>query len=308
MELFIAELRAREQDALAAVGVTRGRGADASIRERHQRRMDGLKSLLEERIRLEKDVPLAPDDEATWYVELVSNLESLLGDHGERLHREASEDWSRLVKFDISRYPESGSEEQIREWVQRERKIEDSIFARDHNDRLTGWYSRRCRFLDKAVDDCLALVEPYRLKAEIMQAEREHQRRVPVVSSTQPHITLNINHSQVAGLNVAGAVGTIQATVNTLQTAGQEKIAEALKALTEAIAAESSLTPEARRESLELVSGIGEELELPEDQRRPGVFRSLGQGLKKVLGQAGNLKALYEMVQSAAKAAGYELP
>src|SRR6266487_3125765 len=43
------------------------------------------------------------------------------------------------------------------------------------------------------------------------------------------NITLNISNNQITGLNVGGTVGSIQATVNSLQTAGADKLAEALK-------------------------------------------------------------------------------
>ena len=107
---------------------------------------------------------------------------------------------------------------------------------------------------------------------------------------------------------MAGVVGSIQATVNNLQNAGEGKIAEALKALTEAIAADASLSVEAKRESLAHVSAIGEELARPPEQRRPSVLRTVAGGLVGLIGHADKVYALYEILKTATRASGYELP
>jgi len=147
------------------------------------------------------------------------------------------------------------------------------------------------------------LRDEYHHEADIMKGEREHAAKIP---PPPPIITLNISQSQIAGLNVGGTVGTIQATVNSLQTAGAEKLAEALKALAEAIPRANTLPDEAKRESLELVSVMGDELA---GQRRHVILRSIGETLKGLLVHAGEAYGAYETVKVAVKlTTGYDLP
>jgi hypothetical protein len=228
--------------------------------------MATLKAIVAERLRLETEYPLAPNDEATWYGDLVGSIRAIMASHGERVFQETLQDWYRFLG------------------------------------------SPTVKLFD-ARRDIDALRDARLREAEIMKGEREYQKRVVPVPSTRSPIILNISHSNIAGLNVDGVVGSIQATVNTLQTGGEEKIAEALKALAEAIAAEATLSAETKRESLELLSGIGDELARPGDQRRPGVLRTIGASLKVLVSNPDKVYAAYEMLKVAVKATtGIELP
>jgi hypothetical protein len=142
---------------------------------------------------------------------------------------------------------------------------------------------------------------------DILSGEREQRKKAssPVAPS---QIILNISNSQIASLNIAGTVGSIQATVNSLQTAGAEKVAEALKTLAETIAAETSLADPVKRESLEVVSAIGDELARPAGERRPGVLRAMGGGVVGLIKHVDKVYAAYEVLKVAAKAGGFDLP
>jgi hypothetical protein len=159
------------------------------------------------------------------------------------------------------------------------------------------------RFIEDSSRQITKLREEHHHEADIIKGEREHAAKIP---PPLPAIALNISNSQIAGLNVAGTVGSIQATVNSLQTVGAEKLAEALKALAEAIPRADTLGDEAKRESLELVSVMGDELT---GQRRHVVLRSIGETLKRLLVHTGEAYGAYEAVKLGVKVfTGYDLP
>ena len=108
---------------------------------------------------------------------------------------------------------------------------------------------------------------------------------------------------------MGGVVGCIEATVNTLQTAGQEKIAEALKALAEAIAGASSMPDDVKGECLELVSAVGDELSRPTGERRTAVLRGPATLPKSLALNFDKVYAAYEIFRTLARAStGQELP
>ena len=189
------------------------------------------------------------------------------------------------------------------------------LIVRDQEGRLIRELTDDChRFLGANAEPFVTEAEEkinrlrlnYLREAEIMEAEREHAKKIP--APTPASITLNISQSQIAGLNVGGVVGTIQANLTSLQTSGEQKIADALKSLAEAIAGEASLDDATKRESLECVSAIGEELARPKGERRLTVLRSVGAGLVGLIRHADKVYAVYEILKAAARASGYDLP
>ena len=86
-------------------------------------------------------------------------------------------------------------------------------------------------FATQASDHIKILRAEYLREADLMKAERDHAAKAPPAVSPPANIVLNISHSQLVGLNVAGAVGSLQASLTTIQTGGEDRIAEALKAL-----------------------------------------------------------------------------
>jgi hypothetical protein len=189
------------------------------------------------------------------------------------------------------------------------------LILHDQEERLYRALEADCqRFLGAKSEPFVAEEKINRLRfnylheAEIMKAEREHRKKIPPPATASPNITLTISGGQIAALNVGGVVGTIKASLTSLQSAGEQKLAEALKSLAEAIAADASLSTAAKRESLECVSAMGEELAKPTSERRPGVVRAMGAGLIGLIGHADKVYAVYEILKVAAKASGYELP
>jgi hypothetical protein len=147
----------------------------------------------------------------------------------------------------------------------------------------------------------------YLYEADLMKGEREYRKKAPP-AAPPANIVLNISHSEVVGLNVAGVVDTLQASQTTIQTRGEQGIAEALKALAESIASDAALSNEAKADSLAHVSAMGEELARPPKERRAGVLRTMAGGLVGLIGHADKVYAVYEIFKTAARAGGYELP
>jgi hypothetical protein len=269
MALRRVEAEARDLEMIANKHAARGTGqSGANLVERHERRLQTLKELLAERLRLEqaeKEYPLAPEDEDRWYPDLLETILLIIHDQEARLYRELEADCGRILGGPLQ------------------------------------------PFLEEVKGKINKLRLEYIREVEIMKSEREHRKKIPP-SAEPPSITLNISRSQIAALNVGGTVGTIEANLTSLQTAGEQKIADALKALAEAIAGEASLSSAEKRESLEHASAMGEELARPQDQQRPGVLRTVAGGLVGLIRHADKVYAVYEMVKAAAKGSGYDLP
>jgi hypothetical protein len=160
-------------------------------------------------------------------------------------------------------------------------------------------------FLVQARGEVEALRAQHIREAEIMVGERLHAERVP---GSQAGVTLNINQSQVANLNLGHVVGNLQASLSNLRATGQEEIAGALKAIAEAIAKEDTLQDAEKREAVELVSAMGEEFRRPGDERRAGLLRTLGARLSQLVSGAAKAYGAYQLLKAAAKPLGYDLP
>ncbi len=82
IELLRAQLREPEASALEVLAndaVRDGWGRSGPlVMGRHERRLDTLQRLLKERIRLEKEQGLAPEDETTWQGELVGSIHGII--------------------------------------------------------------------------------------------------------------------------------------------------------------------------------------------------------------------------------------
>ena len=105
-------------------------------------------------------------------------------------------------------------------------------------------------------------------------------------------VVLNISNSTVSGLNLGTVVGDMNATLTTLEEQGNSELAQALRAVSEAIASDEQLGTE-RRELLENISLLGEEGELPAGQRRTGVVRAAYRYLGEAIAIAGHSAAVW---------------
>jgi hypothetical protein len=143
-------------------------------------------------------------------------------------------------------------------------------------------------------DECLG-------EADLLKNERELAGRVPEVSSM---VVVNISHGQVAALDLGQVLGNIQAAVNGLNASGQQELAEALKTLTEAVAAPRGLPPDQQRESVELVEALGEECARG---RRPSRLRAYAARIAQLVAESSEASGAGGALKTVARLAGFVL-
>jgi hypothetical protein len=153
--------------------------------------------------------------------------------------------------------------------------------------------------------DINQIKQEYLADARLLREERRLRHPGRAAGST---LMININHSQVAALNLGPVIGNIQGVISGLSAAGQRDLAEAIRALTEVIAAESSLQEVEKREAVELVSALGEEFARGAEQTRPGLLRTVAGRLAQIVSGIASAQGAYEAVKMAARVVGYELP
>lgn len=104
-------------------------------------------------------------------------------------------------------------------------------------------------------------------------------------------VTVNISGGVVAALNAGTIVGNLNASVTSLQEAGQAEVARALQHLAEEIARTDELG-DRRTALLELVDALGEVAADPIRRRRT-IAGSLLASLQQALGNAANLATVW---------------
>jgi len=150
-----------------------------------------------------------------------------------------------------------------------------------------------------------ALRSQYLKEAEIRRDRRALEAKMP---KPPTGITLNISQSSIANLNLGSQVGQIQSVVGGLHEKGLQEIAAAIKELTESIVSEARLADTPKREAVEMVSAISEEIAKPQAERRTSVLRMASNGLWEIVKHVDKLAAAYELVKAAARSQGIELP
>lgn len=89
-------------------------------------------------------------------------------------------------------------------------------------------------------------------------------------------------------------VDTIHQTINQLQTSGKDDVAQALKALTDAVAGSKQLSAETQAEVLDQIDELGQQATLPADKRsKSGVLKAVVKGVEDTLTSAGELAAVW---------------
>lgn len=105
---------------------------------------------------------------------------------------------------------------------------------------------------------------------------------------------LNLSGSQVGILNTGDMVNlrNIDLAVTKLSEDGNEKVAEALKEMAQALAEEQELGNKAREEAVELLSALASLADQGKEKR--GVAKALISRLLEILGAGGNLASIWE--------------
>jgi hypothetical protein len=84
----------------------------------------------------------------------------------------------------------------------------------------------------------------------------------------------NLSNSTISGLNLGTVMGSLNASVQILQTQGGQQLAEAIEKLTNAIGNSKEIKDADRKDLLENVAQISTEASSQRDQRKPGVLKA----------------------------------
>jgi hypothetical protein len=124
------------------------------------------------------------------------------------------------------------------------------------------------------------------------------------INEESKSVTLNISNSMIAGLNLGTVVGDLNASVQILAGHGEKNLADAIKALAEALAASAELQADRRKDLLEHLSAVSADLAQPPEKRRMAPLRSSINAMKEGLALATQLAALWTPVEHVLKATG----
>jgi hypothetical protein len=117
----------------------------------------------------------------------------------------------------------------------------------------------------------------------------ERKRPITVAGATFHNIT--VKDSTVGVVNT-GQLQQIDTAVSVIGRQGDPDLAKALRALTDAIAANSALGAAAQKEALEILSTLSAEAAAPQGQRRSGIAKPLIARLLEILAVSADFAAL----------------
>lgn len=113
-------------------------------------------------------------------------------------------------------------------------------------------------------------------------------RPQPVVVAGVKLHNINVNNSVVGTINT-GSIGTVDQSITALVQTGEPALAEAIKALSEAILQSGDLTRNQKNELVESLSVISKEAATPKDSRQVTVALSLLEKAMKVTDLANDI-------------------
>ncbi len=143
--------------------------------------------------------------------------------------------------------------------------------------------------------------DPYREALAIARLEKRiMEKNLPPVGNT----IFNISNSTISGLNLGIVMGSLNASVQILQTHGGQQIADAIEKLTNAIGNSTEIKDTDRKELLENVAQVSKEASSHPDQRRPGVIKACLALLTTSLSTAKELIPLVHDLYEKLKVAG----
>src|SRR6266705_3736283 len=123
--------------------------------------------------------------------------------------------------------------------------------------------------------------------------ELEHDL-TPQIPPADGQATPIIQITGNVGILNTGQIGSIQLQITSLATSGHSEMAEALKYLTEAVAQNGNLSPEAKTEILDQLNELGRQAATSPDQRAKfGIIKAIFQSLAASLTVAGNLAQVW---------------
>jgi hypothetical protein len=109
-------------------------------------------------------------------------------------------------------------------------------------------------------------------------------------------ITINIDRSQIANLNLGTITGNVEAHLSAIEGDERGEIREALATLAQAVVDAPSLPPDERRELLESIDLLAEEAAKGPEERRSAALRPVLAALEAAVAVAGDLASVWATV------------
>ena len=113
-------------------------------------------------------------------------------------------------------------------------------------------------------------------------------RPQPVVLEGIKLHNINVNNSVVGTVNT-GSIGTVDQSISALVQSGEPEVAEAIKALSEAVLQSNDLTQNQVNEVIESLSAISKEAATPKQTRQNTVVQSLLEKAMKITNLANDI-------------------
>lgn len=132
---------------------------------------------------------------------------------------------------------------------------------------------------------------------EIMVREHELFPHEKVVTKGEDKIQINISGGNIANLNLGSQLGNINAALQTIASsdnAESQKVAEALKELTEATVASAQLSDVNKREIVEALTDLSRQAAMPTSERSTGTLKALFTWLPTALQVAADATAVWD--------------
>jgi hypothetical protein len=110
----------------------------------------------------------------------------------------------------------------------------------------------------------------------------------PVVIAGARMQNINVSNSVVGTINT-GSIGVVDQSISALVQTGEAELANAVKALSEAVLSSADLTSNRKNELIETLSVVAAEAAAPKERRRSSVARALLDNAIKVTGFANDI-------------------
>ncbi|WP_162002128.1 hypothetical protein [Streptomyces violaceusniger] len=122
---------------------------------------------------------------------------------------------------------------------------------------------------------------------------KEVQERMPdyaEASGQEPRVSMNISGNTIYGGQFAAQIANIDSTIAGVAQQGSHEVADALKALEQAVLSQGGLDEEQRRDLLDNVSYLAEAAQTPPEQRNRGILRSILSALNVAAASGSDLR------------------
>ncbi len=127
------------------------------------------------------------------------------------------------------------------------------------------------------------------------QAPPFPERKPPVyIRDERTQNMIKIENSGIIGAVNTGTIQSLNVSLTNINQSNKE-LASAIKSFTEAVIKEPGLTDEQKKEIIEQISVLGQEIEQPKEKQRKGLLKTLMGGIKNSIQTAVTLDSLWSI-------------